>query len=270
MIFFVAQFLLVGLVLILPCVLMGGTLPILARWLVGREEEIGGRVGTLYAANTLGAAAGTAAATYVLLPRAGVREGELVAVGDQPRRRPDRSGAVPQSALGRVQPAAAGAHGHRRRERGRRPRREHRASRRDRALGLCLHGRRGRLGAAGLARVRELRLCVRIDAPSVPRAWRSAARSSPGSAAPPGPGPRIRAVAGTGRRAPRHRLGTPGCRGLHARFPGRARFLFATAALQILETAPVLLPLAIPSGSRFPPGIAATSDLAGWVAASGA
>ena len=81
MIFFVAQFLLVGLVLILPCVLMGGTLPILARWLVGREEEIGGRVGTLYAANTFGAAAGTAAATYVLLPRAGVREGELVAVG---------------------------------------------------------------------------------------------------------------------------------------------------------------------------------------------
>lgn len=81
MLFFVAQFLLVGLVLILPCVLMGGTLPILARWLVGREDEIGGRVGTLYAANTFGAAAGTAAATYVLLPSAGVREGELVAVG---------------------------------------------------------------------------------------------------------------------------------------------------------------------------------------------
>lgn len=81
MLFFVAQFLLVGLVLILPCVLMGGTLPILARWLIGREDEIGGRVGTLYAANTFGAAAGTAAATYVLLPRAGVREGELVAVG---------------------------------------------------------------------------------------------------------------------------------------------------------------------------------------------
>ena len=81
MLFFVAQFLLVGLVLILPCVLMGGTLPILARWLVDREDDIGARVGTLYAANTLGAAAGTAAATYVLLPRAGVREGELVAVG---------------------------------------------------------------------------------------------------------------------------------------------------------------------------------------------
>ncbi len=80
MAFFVVQFLLVGLVLVLPCVLMGGTLPILARWLVGREEEIGARVGALYAANTLGAAIGTGAATYLLLPRIGVREGELVAV----------------------------------------------------------------------------------------------------------------------------------------------------------------------------------------------
>ena len=74
MIFFVAQFLLVGLVLVLPCALMGGTLPILARWLVGRESEIGGRVAVLYAANTLGACAGAAAATYVLLPFVGVRE----------------------------------------------------------------------------------------------------------------------------------------------------------------------------------------------------
>ena len=80
MIFFVVQFLLVGLVLVLPCALMGGTLPILARWLVGREYEIGGRVAVLYAANTLGACAGAAAATYVLLPFSGVREGELVAV----------------------------------------------------------------------------------------------------------------------------------------------------------------------------------------------
>ncbi|MFY9552158.1 MAG: fused MFS/spermidine synthase, partial [Thermoanaerobaculia bacterium] len=80
-VFFVVQFVLVGAVLALPCALMGGTLPMLARWLVGRPEEIGGRVGALYAANTLGAFAGTAAATYILLPRTGVREGELVAVG---------------------------------------------------------------------------------------------------------------------------------------------------------------------------------------------
>jgi spermidine synthase len=80
MLFVVAQFLLAGAVLAVPCALMGGTLPVLARWLVGRESEIGGRVGALYAANTLGACAGTAAATYLLLPNAGVRSSELVAV----------------------------------------------------------------------------------------------------------------------------------------------------------------------------------------------
>ena len=79
-VFFVVQFLLVGAVLAVPCALMGGTLPLLARWLVGRQEEIGGRVAGLYAANTLGAGIGAAAATYLLLPNAGVRTGELCAV----------------------------------------------------------------------------------------------------------------------------------------------------------------------------------------------
>ncbi len=79
-VFFVVQFLLAGAVLALPCALMGGTLPVLARWLVGREQDIGGRVGMLYAANTLGAGVGTAAAAYLLLPYLGVRESELVAV----------------------------------------------------------------------------------------------------------------------------------------------------------------------------------------------
>ncbi len=80
MLFFAAQFLLAGSVLVLPCALMGGTLPLLARWLVGREGEIGGRVGALYAANTFGACVGTAAATWLLLPAAGVRRSELLAV----------------------------------------------------------------------------------------------------------------------------------------------------------------------------------------------
>ena len=80
MLYFVAQFLLTGVVLAVPCVLMGGTLPVLARWIVGREDEIGARVGALYAANTLGAGLGAAVATYVLLPSAGVRSSELVAV----------------------------------------------------------------------------------------------------------------------------------------------------------------------------------------------
>ncbi|HTO87527.1 MAG TPA: fused MFS/spermidine synthase, partial [Thermoanaerobaculia bacterium] len=81
MLFFLAQFLLAGTVLVVPCALMGGTLPLLARWLVGREDEIGGRVGALYAANTLGACLGTGAATYWLLPLLGVRSSEFVAIG---------------------------------------------------------------------------------------------------------------------------------------------------------------------------------------------
>jgi spermidine synthase len=76
---FLLQFLLVGAVIVLPTSLMGGTLPLLARWLVVREEQVVGRVGTLYAANTLGAAAGAALATYWLLPDLGVRQSELLA-----------------------------------------------------------------------------------------------------------------------------------------------------------------------------------------------
>jgi spermidine synthase len=78
--YFVAQFALSGIVLVLPCALMGGTLPLLARWLVGREDEVGPRVGALYAANTFGACLGTASVNYALLPAAGVRASEVVAV----------------------------------------------------------------------------------------------------------------------------------------------------------------------------------------------
>ncbi len=78
-IFFLLQFLLVAAVILLPTSLMGGTLPLLARFFVLRIEEVGGRVGALYAANTFGAAAGTALATYALLPEIGVWRTEVFA-----------------------------------------------------------------------------------------------------------------------------------------------------------------------------------------------
>ncbi len=57
-----------------PCTaLMGATLPLLARFAVTRDEQIGPRVGLLYAVNTLGAIAGTTAAGFVLLPALGLR-----------------------------------------------------------------------------------------------------------------------------------------------------------------------------------------------------
>jgi spermidine synthase len=61
-------------VVLVPCTaLMGATLPLLASHAVVRDEEIGPRVGQLYAANTTGAIAGTITAAFVLLPALGLR-----------------------------------------------------------------------------------------------------------------------------------------------------------------------------------------------------
>ncbi len=60
-------------VLVVPTGLMGATLPLLARHAVRRDEEVGSRVGALYATNTLGAVVGTIATAFVLLPELGLR-----------------------------------------------------------------------------------------------------------------------------------------------------------------------------------------------------
>lgn len=58
-------------ILIIPTGLMGATLPLLARYAVHDDRQIGPRIGLLYTANTLGAVAGTLFAAFVLLPRIG-------------------------------------------------------------------------------------------------------------------------------------------------------------------------------------------------------
>ena len=60
-------------ILIVPTALMGATLPLLARHVVQREEEIGTKIGALYAVNTLGAVLGTITAAFLLLPALGLR-----------------------------------------------------------------------------------------------------------------------------------------------------------------------------------------------------
>ncbi len=60
-------------ILIVPSVLMGGTLPVLSRYLVHSRERIGLEIGTLYAINTLGAVAGCFIAGFFLLEHLGVR-----------------------------------------------------------------------------------------------------------------------------------------------------------------------------------------------------
>lgn len=59
-------------VLAIPTALMGATLPLLIKYVVQTDEQIGPRVGLLYAINTIGAVLGTIVAAFVLLPRFGL------------------------------------------------------------------------------------------------------------------------------------------------------------------------------------------------------
>jgi spermidine synthase len=59
-------------VLLIPTACMGATLPLLTKSVVRTQEQIGRRVGMLYASNTLGAVAGTLVAGFILLPALGL------------------------------------------------------------------------------------------------------------------------------------------------------------------------------------------------------
>ncbi|MFC1614923.1 fused MFS/spermidine synthase, partial [Gemmatimonadota bacterium] len=54
-------------ILLLPTVLMGGTLPVMGRFLVRAPSEVGSVMGSLYGLNTLGAVAGSFAAGFLLI-----------------------------------------------------------------------------------------------------------------------------------------------------------------------------------------------------------
>src|ERR1051325_7006504 len=69
------------LLVIIPTLLMGATLPILVSHLVHRSGEVGSAVGLLYYANTLGAGAACLACCAVLFPFLGMRGAILTAVG---------------------------------------------------------------------------------------------------------------------------------------------------------------------------------------------
>jgi len=77
-----ARFLASILVMVIPTTLMGATLPLLARLYVQTESEqnqVGGRVGTLYAINTFGAVLGTMLGGFVLLPGLGLSSTNTIA-----------------------------------------------------------------------------------------------------------------------------------------------------------------------------------------------
>jgi len=69
-------------ILLVPCFLMGTTLPLLVRAVTNSNQSIGTRVGALYCWNTLGAAFGCLAAGFWMIGTLGLRLTNLVAVSD--------------------------------------------------------------------------------------------------------------------------------------------------------------------------------------------
>ncbi|MBM4142707.1 MAG: spermidine synthase [Lentisphaerae bacterium] len=65
--------------LLLPTVLMGMTLPLLAQGLLRRAERFGGGLGLLYGVNTLGSVLGVLLSGFLLLPRLGLARTNLLA-----------------------------------------------------------------------------------------------------------------------------------------------------------------------------------------------
>jgi spermidine synthase len=79
----VLRFILSFLVLLIPTTLMGGTLPVMSKFLVRQKGRLATRVGHLYFANTLGAVIGCFVTAYFLIQLLGVREtGYLAALGN--------------------------------------------------------------------------------------------------------------------------------------------------------------------------------------------
>jgi spermidine synthase len=69
----VVQVLVSALILLGPTFLMGGTLPVLSRFMATRRGKVGPAVGILYGVNTLGAAAGAFLTGFVLIRHFGIR-----------------------------------------------------------------------------------------------------------------------------------------------------------------------------------------------------
>ncbi|NRA31339.1 MAG: fused MFS/spermidine synthase, partial [Parvularculaceae bacterium] len=60
------------LVLVIPTAAMGATLPLLSRYAITEDEQVGPRIGLLYGVNTMGAVLGALAAGFIFLPQLGL------------------------------------------------------------------------------------------------------------------------------------------------------------------------------------------------------
>ena len=77
----IVQVVISAVILLVPSMLMGSTLPLLGRFVTSLEKETGHLVGRLYALNTLGAAAGCFLAGFVLIRWLGVMGALFAAAG---------------------------------------------------------------------------------------------------------------------------------------------------------------------------------------------
>lgn len=68
----ILRFLIVFLLVMMPTLLMGATLPVLTRFLVRRAGAVGGRLSSLYAVNTFGAVCGVLLTGFYLIGRFGI------------------------------------------------------------------------------------------------------------------------------------------------------------------------------------------------------
>ncbi len=75
------RFVVVLLVLLVPTLLMGASLPVLVAAVGRRRTEVGRRVGLLYGINTLGAVAGVVISTFVLFPLVGLTFANVAGAG---------------------------------------------------------------------------------------------------------------------------------------------------------------------------------------------
>ena len=74
------QFLILGLLLLIPTTLMGATLPILVRFITSNLGDLSRSIGLLYAINSAGAFAGAMLAGFVIVPALGISATSYIAI----------------------------------------------------------------------------------------------------------------------------------------------------------------------------------------------
>jgi spermidine synthase len=74
------RFVLASLILVIPTICMGGTLPVLIRGMARDDEGFGRKLGWLYGVNTLGAVAGVFLSGFYLIPTVGLTNTNILAV----------------------------------------------------------------------------------------------------------------------------------------------------------------------------------------------